>query len=55
MSFPPTVMSQIKTLKGRESFTYSTKQDHIKIQLPYEPGSTYNGFKALVTDVHHLR
>lgn len=54
MSFSPTVTFQIKKLKARELCTYSTEQEHIKAQLPYELVSTCNGFKAILINEHHL-
>lgn len=54
MSFPLTDKFQIKELRARELFTYSTKQDHIKAQLPYELVSTQKGFKAILINGDHL-
>lgn len=54
MSFSLTDKFQIKELKARELFTYSTKQDHIKAQRPYELVSTQKGFKAILIDGGHL-
>lgn len=53
-SFPLTDKFQIKELRARELFTYSTKQDHIKAQLPYELVSTQKGFKAILINGDHL-
>jgi hypothetical protein len=52
--FPPTAKFRIKNTKARELFFYSTKQDHNKMPLLYELVSTYNRFKAILINVHHL-
>lgn len=54
MSLSPTDKFQIKKLKARGLFTYNTKQDHNKAQLPYELVSTQKGFKAILINGDHL-